>query len=117
MAGFVERFSATTGVLVEVREERERQTETFGEQNLPNGTSVTYASQANAYRANTDTAAKLGGLSWRHVLVEEVFEALAEIDPVALRAELVQVAAVAVSWCEAIDRDIAARTAFAGDAA
>jgi hypothetical protein len=33
-----------------------------------------------------------------------VAEALAEDDPTLLRAELIQVAAVAVAWVEAIDR-------------
>lgn len=49
-------------------------------------------------------AAEHGGLTWRHILAEEMFEALAESDPAKLRAELVQVAAVAVQWVEAIDR-------------
>ena len=35
---------------------------------------------------------------------EEVFEAFAEDDPKLLRAELVQVAAVALQWADAIDR-------------
>lgn len=42
--------------------------------------------------------------AWRHILDEEVAEALAETDPERLRAELVQVAAVAVQWIEALDR-------------
>lgn len=103
----------TTSVLVEVRDERERQNGMWGEQNHPDGTSTTYASQANAYRANTDAAQKNGTLTFRHILVEELFEALAEVDPAALRAELVQVAAVAVSWVEKIDRDIAKASAVA----
>lgn len=45
-----------------------------------------------------------GTITWRDILTEEVFEAYAESDPVKLRAELVQVAAVAVKMCEAIDR-------------
>lgn len=43
-------------------------------------------------------------MDWLHILREEVAEAFAETDPVALRGELVQVAAVAVAWAEAIDR-------------
>lgn len=42
--------------------------------------------------------------TWASVLLEEVFEALCEYDPEALRTELVQVAAVAVKWVEHIDR-------------
>lgn len=59
-----------------------------------------------AYRARltTERAATGGDLSWRTILSEEVFEALAEDDPARLRAELVQVAAVATQWVAAIDR-------------
>ncbi|MER6951259.1 hypothetical protein ABT294_45315 [Nonomuraea sp. NPDC000554] len=49
-------------------------------------------------------AAARGELSWRHILHEEVLEAFAEDDPELLRAELVQVAAVAVKWVQALDR-------------
>ncbi len=42
--------------------------------------------------------------NWRDILLEEVFEALAEEEPKELRKELVQVAAVAAQWVEAIDR-------------
>jgi hypothetical protein len=45
-----------------------------------------------------------GRVTWRHILTEEVYEAFAESDPTKLRAELVQVAAVAVQWIQAIDR-------------
>lgn len=42
--------------------------------------------------------------NWRDILLEEVFEALAEEDPKELRKELIQVVAVASQWVEAIDR-------------
>jgi hypothetical protein len=45
-----------------------------------------------------------GSITWEHILTEEWAEALSEKDTVALRSELVQVAAVAVKWIEAIDR-------------
>ena len=41
--------------------------------------------------------------SWMHLVREEVAEAFQESDPVRLRAELVQVAALCVSWCETLD--------------
>jgi hypothetical protein len=44
------------------------------------------------------------GATWLLIALEEVFEALVEDDPVKLRAELVQAAAVLVAWIEAIDR-------------
>jgi len=56
----------------------------------------------------TDVAAAFGRVSWADILLEEVFEALAEDDPAALRVELIQVAAVAVQWVEAIDRKASA---------
>ena len=52
-------------------------------------------------------AASGGRVTWAHILIEEVAEAVdatVETDPALLRAELVQVAAVAVAWIEAIDR-------------
>lgn len=45
-----------------------------------------------------------GTVTWWHILREEVFEASAEVDPAKLREELIQVAAVAMKWIEAIDR-------------
>ncbi|MGZ0067839.1 hypothetical protein [Microbacterium arborescens] len=41
--------------------------------------------------------------TWADILLEEVFEALAEDDPEKLRTELVQVAAVSVKWARMID--------------
>lgn len=44
-----------------------------------------------------------GTVTWWHILREEVFEAAAEGDPAKLRAELVQVATVAVKMIDALD--------------
>jgi hypothetical protein len=68
--------ATTMRVLDEVQDERRRQDAKWGEQNHPDGT----------------------------IALEEVFEALVETDPAKLRDELLQVAAVAVAWVEAIDR-------------
>jgi hypothetical protein len=54
-------------------------------------------------KAATDAAARDGRLTFRHIIREEFDEAIAEDDPALLRAELIQVAAVAVKWVEAID--------------
>jgi hypothetical protein len=43
--------------------------------------------------------------SWAAILGEEVGEALQERDPVKLRAELVQVAAMAVGWISKLDNE------------
>lgn len=109
-------------VLDEIRNERARQDVHFGEQNWPDGTGprvpfaghLCYMGQAaDDMRRATKAAAgefpgldpaRYGPLTWRHILLEEVFEALAECDEAKLRVELVQVTAVAVAWVEAIDR-------------
>jgi hypothetical protein len=89
----------------EVDAERQRQLAKFGDQHHPDGTGLpVYQHSANRYRDHADRAAASGVLAWRDVLQEEVYEALAESDPDRLRAELIQVAAVAVAWVEAIDR-------------
>ena len=41
--------------------------------------------------------------SWMHLVREEVAEAFMESDPVRLRAELLQVATLCVSWMENLD--------------
>lgn len=55
-------------------------------------------------RATCDERFAAGAGSFALILLEEVSEALAESDDAALRAELVQAAAVCVKWIEAIDR-------------
>lgn len=101
-----------TGVIVpgaavcrEVVQERVRQDELWGEQNHPDGTGLS-TDKASATRAKLicDRLADQGLVAWRDILHEEVSEAFAETDPAKLRAELIQVAAVAVNWIEAIDR-------------
>jgi hypothetical protein len=110
------RTFAGSGVLLEVADERVRQTDKWGEQNPPNGTgpsklpmpygsgSWSAAVAAESLKIITECAAQIGQCTWLHILREEVFEAFAESDPAKLRAELIQVAAVAVQWVEAIDR-------------
>lgn len=88
-----------------VRDERERQDARWGEQNHPDGTGGVNAVllRENA-REVCQKYASQGAVSWDLILKEEVYEALAETDPAKLRAELIQVAAVAQAWAEAIDR-------------
>ena len=90
-------------VLQEIADERERQDEKHGAiQNIPNGTGTDqfrlYRLSALRYRNDH------GFATWLSVLEEEVEEAALEDDPAKLRAELIQVAAVAVKWIENIDR-------------
>ena len=89
----------------EVVSERVRQDIKWGEQNHEDGTGLTTDKFCadNAKRI-CDHLASRGLVTFRDILHEEVCEAFAETDPAKLRAELIQVAAVAVAWVEAIDR-------------
>lgn len=92
-------------VLADITAEREAQHAAWGVQHrLPDGTGPQWATQADAARRRCEHAAARAHLAWRHILLEEVAEALAENDPARLRAELIQVAAVAVQWIQAIDQ-------------
>lgn len=101
------RLFATPGVgdfAEEVDAERQRQLAKFGEQHHPDGTGLpVYQAGAIRYRNHADRAAAAGHLAWRDVLMEEVYESLAEADPARLRAELLQVAAVCAAWIADID--------------
>lgn len=91
-------------VATDVLHERERQDAKWGEQNHPIGTSTHAAQFRDSLREECDRAAKSGRLTWKHILFEEVYEALAETDPVKQRAELVQCAAVLFAMIECLDR-------------
>jgi hypothetical protein len=97
-------MSAPLKVLAEVAAERAKQDAKWGPQNHPDGT----GRDGDADMAKLDRAkCKANGPdedNWRDILQEEVSEAFAETDPKALREELLQVAAVAAAWVEAIDR-------------
>jgi hypothetical protein len=94
------------GIFDRLEWERAAQYAKFGDQShLPNGTG--YAQDhADAVRARDacEQAFADGRGTWRHILLEEIHEALDEVVADKLRAELIQVAAVAVAWIEALDR-------------
>ncbi len=90
-------------VLDEVLAERERQERLFPNQHIPDGTGEHYADDATLFRLACEDATEVGDVTWADVLLEEVFEAAEEADPVRLRAELVQVAAVAARWIQDLD--------------
>lgn len=96
----------STLVLSEVAAERARQDAKWGEQNHPDGTEdgAFFAERARLRKQLCQEHAAAGTVTWRHILDEEVHEAYTETDPAQLREELIQVAAVAVAWGEAIDR-------------
>jgi hypothetical protein len=98
------RVSPRLRILGDFNDERDRQLEKWGEQHHPDGTGGPEAEfQANWDRAVCEQKAELGTLTWSDILKEEASEAFAEGDPAKLRAELVQVAAVAAAWIEDID--------------
>lgn len=89
----------------EIRAERAAQDALWGEQSHPDGTGRTLSrAAADNARAWCQEAADKGELTWAHIAREEFFEALAESDPVKLRAELIQSIAVKVAWVECLDR-------------
>lgn len=113
----------TAEVLRLIVAERRRQEAKWGEQNHPDGTGaaepvlagIAGALDEHDFDLEDDSPAVLlmvaareackgkfdgGEGSYADVLLEEVFEALAEEDPQELVEELVQVAAVAVAWIE-----------------
>lgn len=92
-------------VLAEIAVERAQQDARWGQQNHPDGTGYAYMrDRAEIARRECNTAFANGSGTWRHILREEYREALAATTVEELRAELVQVAAVATAWIQAIDR-------------
>lgn len=105
---FIDIDSLTSTVLEDVHDERTRQDKRWGTQNHPDGTGLDdwlWSLDPDLQKAENDRAVKRGDLTFADILVEELAEALAETDPVKLREELVQVAAVAVAWIEKLDRE------------
>ncbi|GIH77758.1 hypothetical protein Plo01_41870 [Planobispora longispora] len=91
-------------VLAEIGAERAAQDARWGIQDIPDGTGPEGTADAERAKEETGAAFADGTLTWRHILIEEVLEAFAEDDPEALRTELIQVAAVAAKWAQALDR-------------
>lgn len=95
-------------ILLEVQAEEDRQDQRWGEQNHPDGTGeacpLSWRGMAELAKKKTDLAAKLELLTWRDILTEEFAEAMEAATEAELRAELLQVAAVACQWVGAIDR-------------
>ena len=97
-------------IFEEIAAERKRQNEKWGEQNHPmHFDDLVYAGcrkKLDDLRHMNDWREKENTLSWFDILEEEVYEAFAETDPVRQKAEMVQVAAVAVQIIEYLDRRI-----------
>ncbi|MFF0295572.1 hypothetical protein ACFYST_06175 [Kitasatospora sp. NPDC004614] len=101
----------------EVDAECQAQITKFGDQCHPNltGTPISrndarllFAKYAANYRdinnGSFDPRDPDRRLDWTGILLEEVYEAVAEADPAKLRAELIQVAAVCAAWVHDLDR-------------
>ena len=106
----------TQAVLDDVAEERSRQYHEHGtNETLEDGTGATVpwlkpSSEIDAKLAEVrfrldyeNREERHGKPTWMHILREEIAEVFMESDPTRLREELIQVAAVAVSWVEKID--------------
>ena len=105
MSCLVLPINPTTEILGEVRNERVAQDAKWGEQNHRDGTGEGQSrTLADSARDACDIAAENGFCTWRHILTEEFYEAMAESNQSSLRTELIQVAAVCCAWVEAIDR-------------
>ena len=95
---------ALSKVLGDVAAERAAQDRMWGHQEFPDGSGPEFTERAEEAKRECAAAWSQGRLTWRHILAEEFFEALAESEPGGLRAELVQTAAVAVKWIQSLDR-------------
>ena len=106
----------TLAVLDEIRAERARQFAKYGtNEDLQDGTGenwleplvaigVDAAHIESVLRFDYEVYEKTRGtITWMHLVREEVAEAFAEMDPTRLREEVLQVAALCVSWIEKID--------------
>ena len=71
----------------------------------PDGTGIdTMRRVAEAHRTMVKNLTDRGWLTWRHLLAARMHAAFAESDPDALRAALLDAAAVTLDWIEAIDK-------------
>ncbi|MGW4075945.1 hypothetical protein ACWELB_20945 [Streptomyces asiaticus] len=85
--------------------ERQAQLAKWGDQRHPDGTALTEDDlRADKARHVCQAMARLGQVTWRDILNEEIAEAFAEKDPHKLRTELIQCAAVIQAWVSDIDR-------------
>ncbi|USH45876.1 hypothetical protein SEA_VIEENROSE_41 [Streptomyces phage VieEnRose] len=104
----------TDAVLAEVKAERTRQDERWGEQNHPLIGGLTpkarlvaeYAREENQWQEINKHRVRLGAMGFDSIAAEELYEALSARDVAEARAEYVQLAAVAVAAVEAIDRGV-----------
>lgn len=109
----------TVDVLIDVKAERARQFAKYGtNSDLEDGTGPGMPWLPGYLNTPQDSAVEIqeafrrdyehyeeayGDPTWMHLVREEIAEAFAENDPIRLREELIQAAALCVSWIEKID--------------
>jgi hypothetical protein len=102
-------------VYKEILAEEVRQIGIWGEQNHPCIGDISPEWVSEHFEIPTEEKAKFlceeafrnGEGTYAHIMVEEMSEAVNALNINSRRAELVQLAAVCVSWIKKIDRDIA----------
>lgn len=94
-------------VFCQIDSEREAQDAQWGEQNHPSvGEMREYGVfDEEVSKKFCEWATQEGNLTWGHIACEELAEALNAPNDTDRRAELIQLAAVIVAWCECIDRN------------
>jgi len=102
--------------MIPVLQERMRQVMLWGHDGHQDGTGfgdgegpAMHVPPMRMMRRLWDWAEHNDRITFAWILLEEVVEVMHETDPVKLRGELVQVAAVCVRWIEDLDRRIARR--------
>ena len=96
--------TSTANILENIDYEVRQQVSKWGIQHLPDGTERPGDNMAEVIaKCECTVAAEGNSLTWRHIFYEEVREALNSSDPDRLAEELVQVAAVCVSWIRDIE--------------
>lgn len=87
-----------------VDDERQRQLKLWGPQPLPDGTGLPEQVESSEYvRQMCKDAFADGEGTHAFIMIEEAYEVLAETDPVKLKEELIQLAAVCAKWIADID--------------
>jgi hypothetical protein len=87
-----------------VLEEHERQRKKHGPQRYANGTGSDHLwVMLDQVRTLCDHKTAEGTVTWLEVLAEEFLEVAAERDPQKLKAELIQVATVALAWASKLE--------------
>lgn len=108
-------------IIEEIQNEVIRQHEKWGQQNHPSldqillgrPGSCTPQRMCEEYEIPTESRAKQKcdiasnrkGITWGHIAVEELSEVISAFNSKARREELIQLAAVCISWIDSIDRN------------